>query len=239
MTSGCNLPADWKSTVAIPPDFPAGSSGGFKVERFKIDNEGAHLYNLMAFIQRFEGQPLRYVRPGTHTRLMGPSPRAVADEGNLCWMSDTPAEVADHEQFFARLQGAETVLVNGLGIGLCVAAVLNLSTSVGEIDIVERSQDVIDLVEPYWRNACELRGVQLRVFQGDAYTKTWPKLTSWDLAWHDIWEDISPDNLPLMAKMLDKYEGRCDWQGCWSMNDAELGKAALNEFQVINIQEGI
>ena len=66
-------------------------------------------------------------------------------EDDICWMSDTPKEKAEMKQLSNKCFGK--VLVGGLGLGI-VANYLDENTKVIEIVIVEKSQDVIDLIKP-------------------------------------------------------------------------------------------
>jgi hypothetical protein len=40
--------------------------------------------------------------------------------------------------------------------------------------------------------------------------------TFYGAVWHDIWDNLSVDNLPQMTALKRKYGRRARWQGCWS-----------------------
>ena len=143
----------------------------------------------------------RPVPPGTYTRL----------QLNGCWdpiMSDTPAELGDHLDFLYQAKGK--VLINGLGLGLCLKGLL-MKPEVEHVDVVEIEPDVIKLVWPTYNMES-----RLTLHQGDAYTIQWPKDKRWDYIWHDIWPSLCTDNLEEITKLKRKYARRCGWQGAWA-----------------------
>jgi hypothetical protein len=38
------------------------------------------------------------------------------------------------------------------------------------------------------------------------------------VAWHDIWNDLCGDNLPLMARLNRRYGRSVEWQGAWGQS---------------------
>ena len=123
-------------------------------------------------------------------------------------MSDTPDEYADHTEAIERASGR--VLINGLGIGMVLKAML-AKPSVTHIDVVEIEADVLSLVAPYYSDP------RITYHHASAYTIKWPEGFQWDLAWHDIWPTMDSQNLEDMAHLMRKYEDRVQWQGCWGM----------------------
>jgi len=69
---------------------------------------------------------------------------------------------------------------------------------------------VVHLVGPSYE------GERCTVHLADAYEIRWPVGTRWDVVWHDVWQNISGDNVPEMAKLKRSYGRRADWQGCWA-----------------------
>lgn len=171
---------------------PCGESGDWKVSQFTVGD-----HDMKAVSYALHGRP---VPPGTYTRLL----RKGAYEPV---MSDTPAEVSDHLGFIYRATGR--CLVNGLGLGVVLKAILK-KPDVTHVDVVELEQDVINLVWPTYKDHD-----RVTLHHADAYTIQWPKGTQWDYAWHDIWPDISTDNLPGIAKLKHKYAHAVKWQGAW------------------------
>jgi hypothetical protein len=184
---------------------PAGKVGSHKVETFDVDRLAARDFNMSlledAPVHERLGYTDRRIWPGTYTRLVHPIRGVV--------MSDTPAEIADHLEFIVRAKGR--VLIHGLGIGMCAAAILS-KAEVGHVLVVEKDEDVIELVAPTLR---ERYGDRIEIVQGDAYHWRRKPGQMWECAWHDIWDMISPDNLKPMKKLVKRFENRAIWQGCW------------------------
>ena len=84
------------------------------------------------------------------------------------------------------------------------------------VDVVESDKRVISLVGPYYTI-----DERVTIHHADAFeqSKTWPKDTRWNLAWHDIWADLCEDNLQEMFKLHRSYGRRVDWQGSWGKED--------------------
>lgn len=135
-------------------------------------------------------------------------------DGDL-WMSDTPAERKDHLPmvFKAHEIGAKSALINGLGLGMIVQALL--MGPVQHIDVVELDTDVINLVGGHYQRMAEELGKTVVIHHADAYTITWPREARWDVAWSDIWQHICVDNLPEMTRLSRKYARRVKWHGMW------------------------
>lgn len=65
---------------------------------------------------------------------------------------------------------------------------------------------------------------KISIVQADAYSYTPAKGERFDYVWHDIWDDLDPANLPLMAKLKRKYAQRAAEQGAWSQREMQLLK---------------
>ncbi len=174
---------------------PEGQSGNWRVERFEVSESDA------TFSAIRDGW--RAVRPGTYTRLM---------RGGVLVMSDTPAEISDHLGMIRRASGS--VLINGLGLGMCAAAVLAKDV-VTDVTVIEKSPDVIALVEP------SLASDKLTVVNADALEFKPTKGKRYNVVWHDIWDYICADNLSDMHKLHRRYGRRADWQGSWCRASCE------------------
>lgn len=193
---------------------PEGSAGPWKIEKFEVDPNDtyARLENLR--MQR-DGLRGRSIYAGRYTRLM---------RGYSVVMSDTPAEISDHLPILDRLEGpaVRRVLINGLGLGLVLAHAIR-QPHIERIDVVEIDKYVIELVGSYYENYDLTQPFALKkppklrvaIHNEDAMLKAWPKNTRWDLAWHDIWDDISTDNLEGIGVLNRRYGRRVDWQGAW------------------------
>lgn len=187
-------PLKWFDKYKV--DVPVGKSGAWAVERFTISKRDAEFHGLRML---FNGQGSRAVQPGRYTRLV--RDRAVI-------MSDTRAELRDHLSFMERAEGR--VLVCGLGLGVVTrGCLMNKAT---HVTVIEQSADVIKLVGPWLEKQFPKR---IEIINADAYTWKPPSDARWTCAWHDIWDTICTDNLPLMTKLHRKFARRVEWQDSW------------------------
>lgn len=155
----------------------AGEALGATVDRFTVQP------GIMQLRTVFDG---RGVPPGDYTRLR------IA--GASAWMTDTPAEYADAEPFIYRACGS--VLISGLGLGMVTKAVL-AKPDVEYLTVLENHPGVITLVAPAYQDP------RLRIIETDC--RTWKSDRRYDWAWHDIWGDVSSDDLPEMASVCRHY----------------------------------
>jgi len=109
---------------------PEGVKGDVVIGRFSVDDQMSDMSRII------DGS--RYVKPGDYTRL---------EIGDAVVMSDTQAERRDHIDPVREARGR--CLVAGLGLGVVVQAML-LKWEVDHVTIVEKNQDVIDLVAPHY-----------------------------------------------------------------------------------------
>lgn len=130
-------------------------------------------------------------------------------------MTDTPAEMSDHSSAVRRAKGS--CLISGLGIGMVLKNIL-LKPEVTDVTVVEISQDLIDLIAPYYQDE--------RVTFVCADILTWkpPKGKRYNMVWHDIWDTICTDNLPEMATLHRRYGRKTDWQGSWCKKECEYNR---------------
>lgn len=187
-------------------DVPEGESGDWRVSRFDVNEADASLHNMRESMHR----SCRFINPGVYTRLT---------RHNNVIMSDTQAEIQDHREPAIHAHNGR-VLVNGLGIGVVLQAVLEEPT-VEHLIVIEKSRDVIKLVADHWQKRY---GNRLTVVHADAFDWKPPKNTRYCVVWHDIWDSITADNLPEMHRLHRKYGRRCDWQGSWCRWMCEKGK---------------
>lgn len=198
-------------------DVPVGEVRGMKISKFEVKEPGTWTKDDEKRTDVIS--PLQYVRmqmdgrapkPGWYTRLA---------EGDRVWMSDTTAERRDHAKPVLLMSSirAERVVINGLGLGMVLAAALTFD-SVKRVDVVERDDRVIELVGPHY-----LKDPRVRIHHEDAVVQMtkWGSEGHWDVGWTDIWPDINADNLPQMKLFTDFYGERCGWHGNWSEDIAK------------------
>ena len=183
----------YERTAPYRVQIPVGERGPWKVETFEIPR--LDLECLRAW------RDGRAVAPGWYTRLLHKQHGVV--------MSDTPAELNDFIPYVRRFSGR--VLVTGLGLGVVLQAILRQS-GVEHVTVVEGDADVAALTWPVFadNSRCSLA-------VADAYEWKPPKGARFDHAWHDIWNDLCTENLPLMGKMRRHYKRyvAAGEQHCW------------------------
>ena len=189
-------------------DIPEGQSGNWHIERFEVSEEAASLERLRSAFNPGRRMP---VPVGQYTRLMYEAPNRM----RTLVMSDTPAEISDHLEPIYRAKGQ--VLVNGLGLGVVVKAMLE-KPEVKSLTVIEFSPDVIALVGDYY---VAQYGDRLEIVNADAFTWQPPRGVRYTIVWHDIWNHICSDNLPEMHRLHRKYGRRTDWQGSWCRAECE------------------
>lgn len=173
---------------------PVGQSGEWTIERFKISKHQAVVGSIQA-LQHGRGQ----VTPGDYTALRHKRYGLV--------MSDTDDEMRDHYPIVLKAIGH--VLLNGLGLGMVLSAVLKRD-GVECVTVVEKEPDVIDLVGPHYQ-----KDKRVQIVAADAFAYRPEKGAHYGAVWHDIWNNLCGDNLEEMTKLKRKYGRRADWQGCW------------------------
>lgn len=126
-------------------------------------------------------------------------------------MSDSRDELRDHWEAIDKARGR--VLVNGLGLGCYLSAILT-KNEVRHVDVVEVNADVITLVGPYFHH-----DGRVAIRNADAFSCRWPRGSKWDCVWHDVWPSKNIDDLREHAALTRSFAGRAKWQGCWAHDD--------------------
>lgn len=179
-----------------PVTIPEGVSGNWRVQRYTVTENDVGLFNLRLIR---DGQYHRIVPPGTYTRLV---------HGSAVVMTDTPAESHEHRRLLRAARGR--VLLNGLGLGFCLAAILR-KPEVESVTVVEKSGEVIALVAPH------ISDPRLNIIQADALEWRPSKGIRFNAVWHDIWTNVmNGDDKPTATKLRRAYARKTDWQSCWS-----------------------
>ena len=211
-------------------DLPEGTSGKWSIEHFEVGKQDAAFEALRSVVTGSG----RGVREGKYTALKY-NERVI--------MSDTPDEMRDHSTAIseAERRGGH-VLINGLGLGMVAAAMLdaevrcpkcqqyphhgdcncvhvagepNFQFSVDKVTVIENSPDVIALVGPTLMKRYSSLLPRLEIIEADAFTYKPPKGIRYSVVWHDIWPDLCTDNLKTIGTLHRRYGRRCDWQGSW------------------------
>lgn len=189
----------------IEINIPDAKKGDWEIETFEVSQDEADRFNLIEDINPHRGR--RYIKPGVYKRLL---------RNNKTVMTNTPAEIRDHLQFIqnARVLGGD-ILINGLGLGVALSAILQ-SEKVESVTVVEISQDVIDLVGPYFTDS------RVNIIGDDAFSWKSPKNKAYNVVWHDVWDNICRDNLKEMSKLHRRYGKKAYWQGSWCKDECKL-----------------
>jgi len=190
--------------VKVDVKVPIGKSGDWSVEEFTISDSDAELFNLRSAISGAGVCGNRSVVPGTYKKLL---------HFNSTVMSNTPAEIADSAYFVRKATGS--VLVSGLGLGAVLTTLL-AKPEVTSITVLERSEDVIKLVAPTFKNEDRITIIHTNALEWKP-----EKGVKFDCAWHDIWNTICSDNLEDMKRLHRKYSRRCKWQLSWCRRECE------------------
>lgn len=133
--------------------------------------------------------------------------------GNTLMMSDTKMEKDSNREFVIMAEG--DVFIAGLGIGLILHNIKDKVEKgiVKSITVIEISQDVIDLVSPYYKD------MNINYICGDVMSYKPKKDEKYDTIYFDIWPTISTDNLDDMRKLSYTWrshkKSKESWVGYW------------------------
>lgn len=173
---------------------PAGEKGVAKIEHFTVSEQDAKYTSIRA---AFNPGRDEYVAPGKYVRLY---------IGRTLMMSDTRMEQSSNRAVIHHSKG--DVLIAGLGVGLILLPILR-KPEVKSVTVIEKYQDVVDLVDPAVRSALKPKlASKLKVITADILEWSPPKGQKWDCIYFDIWPNVCEDNLGEMAKLHRKFARR-------------------------------
>jgi hypothetical protein len=182
---------------------PDGESGDWKVDTFTIGDTEAWAFNLGNAYSGHEMGQLANVYPGTYRRL---SHKRIG-----LMMTNTHMERYTNSEPVR--EGKGRVLVNGLGLGMVLTALLK-KPSVTHVTVVEIDEDVIRLVAPSY--ASDVQAGRVRIIHADALQRRLEPGEEYDYAWHDIWPTINGKDNGRQAKTLQqRARSRAESQGVW------------------------
>lgn len=182
--------------------------GRFGIDHFTIDSNT--LSGARAMIR--QGIPA-----GEYVRLT---------DGFEVVMSNTPMEKRTNRQFVETAHGR--VLIGGLGIGMIILAIQD-KEDVNEIIVIEKNQEVIDLIQPQlnFNN-------KVKIVKGDVFT--YEPEGKFNTIYMDIWYAIGSDiykeeMMPLMKRyrkyLVSKLEDPNRWIDCWAKNNAKYDRELI------------
>ena len=210
---------------------PEGKSGDIKVVHVTRP-KGTKLSTANVRCQIMGGQQgvtLKYKHESTWHSLQ--------EKGRGVWMTDDPCEQAQMRESIQHLYGE--VLVGGLGLGV-VVKMLSEIEEVDSITVVEKSQDVINLV---WQPLCsQMDGTEtkLEVICGDLFEELErfaKEERQFDSAIYDIWQSDGEGTffdvvIPLRRLSFDVVD---DDVVCWNEDvmRGQLFNGMLSKVQMV------
>ena len=181
-------------------NIPAQKAGPWEIKKFTIEKEKSDFFNMQ---QIFAGSVERSVAPGKYTKL-------INHDTQTLMMSDTPAELNDHREAVYKATGH--CLIAGLGLGIIAEACLR-KPDVTKVTILEIDEHVIKMASKHlYKNWPKKK---LEIIHCDALEWKPPKDVKYDMAWFDIWPEISCDNWDEYKLLHRRYARKADWKGSW------------------------
>lgn len=190
-------------SAARAEHIPAGWSGLWFIKKMIVETD--------TLVDRVNSRKI-IVPAGIYTHLfrMTDSTLHLEPPGTVV-MEDTPCELQTHLSFMLQARGR--VLVTGLGLG-CVVRGLLANPAVEHITCVEKSGDVLKLVEPYMPQTERLTIVHADAFEWVAENKR-----PFDYAWHDLWadHDAGEPHLDIYhTRLICGLQDTVRFQGAWN-----------------------
>lgn len=161
------------------------------ISTFEFKKSHDPLYNMRMIM---DGGYMFHIRDGKYVRLHV--------NGQLM-MSDTGMERISNKAFIQKANGR--VLIAGLGIGLILHNILN-KADVTEVIVIEKYQDVIDLVAPKFNND------KLKIICADIFDYTPAKDERFDVIYFDIWPEITTENLAEIRSLHARFKYKLNRQ---------------------------
>jgi hypothetical protein len=193
---------EWQVTV------PPYDHDGVVIERFEVSREEAVTSMFRASFNPQRGD--RSVLAGTYTKL--------TVDGQL-WMSDTPAEIRDHDVIDERMADfPESMLIVGLGLGMVLHRAIT-AYQIPRIDVIERDPRVVTAVESHYQALALEHEVDLTIWTGDVHDFKMPRAAYWDLGFFDIWAHIDLDDLPEVARLRNRFRSRLGRFEAWAQKE--------------------
>lgn len=192
---------------------PEGKLGEAEIKHLVIGEEEASFTRLRAVVTGGRDAP---IREGTYAQLF---------VNGAMVMSDTQMERMTNYGVLRNARGR--VLIAGLGLGMIILP-MAAKPEVETITVIERSEDVIQLVTPHLRKALGENSSKLGVLQGDIFTWKPQKGSKWDTIYFDIWTDLSTDNLEEMASLHRKFGRRKNLSGWMESWQRDMLKSRRN-----------
>lgn len=182
------------------------AQGVARVDHFTVTEKESKWTSMLASIHNDQ---YGHVAAGKYARLY---------VGGQLMMTDTAMERSTNRVLLWRANGR--VFIAGLGIGMVIHGLMK-KPEVDHITVVEKYQDVVDLIGPTLRKY----GRRVSIVTADALDWTAPKGEKWDTIYFDIWPNVCEDNLTEAAKLSRKFSPRLNrsnpkaWMGGWRLDE--------------------
>jgi len=196
--------------VKIPDLVPEGTQGVASVKHFEVSRAESAF---TAFRAMQHGAD-ELVDAGKYARL---------EVCGQLMMSDTQMERMTNSRFVHRAKG--NVLIAGLGLGLILFALAD-KPEVTHVTVIEKYQDVVDLVGP---SVMARLGDRLTIIKADINEWRPVKGTRFDTIHFDIWATLSTDQLKEMTNLHRRFarsKAPGGWMGSWRHEELRARKRA-------------
>lgn len=168
---------------------------------------------------------LRVMRDGGDLFVMKPGHYCRLTINKELVMSDTFLERKSNREFIRKANGR--VLIAGLGLGLIIHNILH-KQDITEIVVIEKHQDVIDLVSPKFNDS------RLKIICDDIFNYLPKKEDKFDTIYFDIWTDITIENLDDIKLLHNKFKNKLNrensrsWMNSWMKEYLQEAKRKEN-----------
>jgi hypothetical protein len=175
---------------------PEGKKGVAEIRHISVSKADSRMTALRAAVGSGGGDS--YVHEGAYAQLY---------VGKTLMMSDTSMEKNSNYDLLRMASG--NVLIAGLGIGMVLVPLLK-SDKVTSVTVVEKYQDVVDLVSPHLAQY----GDKLKVVCADIFEWKPEKGVKYETLYFDIWPTVTTDNLKEMETLHRRFS-KCKAPGAW------------------------
>lgn len=184
-----------------------GESEHYVLEHFTVSKADADFHNLRALWQA-RGRAST-IKPGDYCRL-----KEKAHWGDVV-MSDTPYERITNVSAVNRAHGR--MLIGGLGLGMILIPIA-AKANVVQIDVIEKSPEVIGLVYPQLCRWWESHGspatpLRVNVIEADMFEYKPAPGVLYDSIYFDIWPNVCSDNYHDMKRLHRSWGRRLNRKG--------------------------
>lgn len=194
-----------KMQKSIPP----GVKGDWEITHFTMTKKEVDFEKMRGMFHPGGYREVYDLEPGDYIRL--------THRGQVV-MSDTPMEIRTQSREVEQAHGA--CLVGGLGLGIFILR-LQEKPEVTSILVVEKSQEVIDLVTPHLSLSSKVT-----ILQGDVFDKkVVDRKSRFEFIYFDIWNTICGDHAHDVGKLkrqwrpLLRKDNPSSWIGAWREED--------------------